>query len=164
MSIADQFLAEIKHEAAITRKYLERVPQDKFDWQPHEKSMTLGRLASHLAEINGWVEMTIKETEMKFDPATFKPYLANSPAELVATLDKGLTSAEKALAGVPDEALGVIWSLKAGDKVLFTMPRAAVLRGMMLNHTVHHRAQLGVYLRLLGVPVPATYGPSADEQ
>lgn len=164
MGYAQFFAMEIEHDAAITRKYIERLPEDKFDFTPHPKSMKLGLLAGHLSEIPGWTQMTIDVDTMDFDPAAYVPFAPKSRAEILAKLDESVAAALKALAGASDEHLMKPWKMTMAGKTIIDMPRAAVLRGMIVNHTVHHRAQLGVYLRLLDVPVPATYGPSADEQ
>jgi uncharacterized damage-inducible protein DinB len=164
MSIADALIAEAAHEAGATRKVLERLPADKFGWQPHEKSMTLGRLASHVADNAEWGTQTMKTTELDFDPSNYKPWIAASTAELLAKFDKCLADFLAALRGKPDSEFMVPWTLKGNGQPFFTLPRVAVLRSMILNHTVHHRGQLTVYMRLLGIPVPAIYGPSADEQ
>ena len=164
MSIAVAMAQELQHEAGVTRKYFERLPEDKFDFAPHAKSMKLGPLAGHLAETPGWTEMTIQTDEMNFDPATYVPFVPKNRAEVIARFDEALAKGLAALQGVSDEHLMKPWRLKVGDHVLFELPRVAVLRSMVLSHSVHHRAQLGVYLRLLDVPVPATYGPSADEE
>ncbi len=164
MSYAQFFAMEIKFDAATTRKYIERLPEDKFDYAPHAKSMKLGILAGHLSEIPGWTKMTVEVDVMDFDPATYVPFQPKTRAEILAKLDEAVASALASLEGVSDEHLMKNWKMTMAGNTLFEMPRAAVLRNMIINHTVHHRAQLGVYLRMLDVPVPATYGPSADEQ
>ena len=154
-------------EMAKTRKTLERVPEDKFAWKPHDKSMTMGRLTGHLAEIPMWAALMIDEAGYDVAPAGAPPpraYTAASRQEALDTFDKNVASARAAIAGASDERLMEPWSLLHGGVPAFTMPRIAVLRGFIMNHTIHHRAQLGVYLRLNDVPVPAIYGPSADEQ
>jgi uncharacterized damage-inducible protein DinB len=159
-------LPEFDNEMALTRKTLERVPEDKFAWKPHEKSMTLGKLASHVAEVPSWLPYTLEMDSFDVAPPGQPPF---QPADLptrqaiLEYFDKNVAAARAALAKVSDEALGRNWSLLRGGAPIFTMPRGAVLRGMILNHNVHHRAQLGVYLRMNDVPVPAIYGPSADE-
>ncbi len=163
--ISQSLLPELDHEYAGTRRTLERVPFDKAAWQPHPKSFTLAKLASHLANLPHWMAMTIAADSVDlagFDPATSNP-LAGSSAELLATFDRNAAEARAALAGADDARLLAPWSLRSGTQVHFTMPRVAALRGFVMNHNVHHRAQLTVYLRLLDVPVPALYGPSADE-
>ncbi len=163
MTISEMMLPEFDQEMANTRKLLERVPEDKLGWKPHEKSMPLGRLAAHVAELPSWAVNTIQQDSLSLDPATFKPAETTSRKELLETFDKHVTEARKAIAGASDEHLQKIWSLQFGGKTVLSMPRAAVLRGVVMNHLVHHRAQLGVYYRLNGVPVPGMYGPSADD-
>lgn len=164
MSIAQVFSAELQHECSITRKYFERLPEDKFDFAPHAKSMKLGPLAGHLSEVPGWTRETVTLDELVFDPANYVPFLPATRAEILAKLDTSLAAALAALEGASDEHLMKPWRMLMGGQLLFELPRVAVLRSMVMNHLVHHRAQLGVYLRLLDVPLPATYGPSADEQ
>jgi uncharacterized damage-inducible protein DinB len=166
MSITHTILPEFDHEMANTRKTLERVPDDKFSWKPHEKSMTLGGLSTHLANIPSWTAQTFDRTELDVAPPGSPPYRleeAKSTADLLEAFDKNVTSARAALEAATDEQWKVKWSLLMTGKTIFTLPRTAVMRGFVMNHLIHHRAQLGVYLRLLDVPVPSIYGPSADE-
>jgi uncharacterized damage-inducible protein DinB len=166
MSIAQSLIPELDQEMAGTRKTLERIPEDKFDWRPHPKSFTMIQLATHIANMVGWGTTTLKEDSFDYAPPGAEPYQekpAESRAALLATFDKGLAEFREALAVASDEAMMKDWSLLGGGKVVFSMPRIACLRGMIFNHLVHHRAQLGVYLRMNDVPVPALYGPSADE-
>lgn len=162
MPLNQTVLPEFDHEMANTRKSLERVPEDKSGWKPHEKSTTMGGLATHLATINGWADAIVGQDSFDVKNAPAPPQV-KSRAELLGVFDKNVASARKAIAGATDEQLMKPWSLLNGGKAIFTMPRIAVLRSFILNHTIHHRAQLGVYLRLNNVPVPAIYGPSADE-
>ena len=155
-------MPEFDHEMANTRKSLERVPDDKLGFKPHAKSMTLGGLATHLSTINGWVEAVVNLDSFDVKSAP-PPVELKSTAEVLAAFDQNLASARKAIAGANDAQLMKPWSLLSDGKAIFTMPRIAVLRSFTLNHTIHHRAQLGVYLRLIDVPVPSIYGPSADE-
>lgn len=166
MAIVDALLPEFDHEMATTRKCLERLPDDKWAFKPHEKSMDLGDLASHLTSILNWLPPTANDDEFDMDPPGGTPY--KSPryanrAETLAAFDENVGKGRAALAGVSDQAMMAGWSLKSGGKTLFAMPRIAVLRSFIFSHNVHHRAQLGVYLRMNDVPVPAIYGPSADE-
>ncbi len=156
-------IPELQHEAAQTRKMLEKVPAEQFDWRPHQKSMSLKGLGGHVAELPGWVTMAIKKTELDFSTFDYKPYQAQSTEDLVAYFEKNVQEALEALQAATDEALMEPWSLRNGETIYFTMPRIAVIRSMALNHLIHHRGQLSVYLRLLEVPVPGMYGPSADE-
>ena len=162
MSYADTILPEFDHEMASTRKVLERVPEDKLDWQAHPKSHTIGWNANHLAEIPSWVEMTITKTSLDIDPPGGPRYQSpklTSRQEILAVFDKNIATARKALAQVKDEEMGKMWSLMYGGKPLFTMPRTAVIRSFVLNHMIHHRAILCVYLRLNDIPVPGMYDP-----
>ena len=163
MAIIDGLLNELKHESAGTRKTLERVPDAKFAWKPHAKSMSMIALASHLCEIPGWGASTLLDESFDI-PAGYKPWLAASNKELVATFDKNNAALLKAMEGYPDAKLMTPWTLSMAGKPIFTLPRIAVMRNMIMNHAVHHRAQLGVYLRLNDIAVPSIYGPSADEQ
>lgn len=166
MGMSDALLPEFDHEMATTRTALERVPEDKFGWKPHEKSMTFGRLASHLAEIPMWGFMTMDRTELDLAPPGAPPYqpkALTSRDEILAMFDKNVADARAALVKAADSDYMTSWSLLKGGQTLMTMPRIAVLRSFVLNHTVHHRAQLGVFLRLNELSVPSTYGPSADE-
>lgn len=156
------FIPEFEHEAALTRKTLERVPLEQGDWKPHEKSFTLRQLASHLATIPSWTAVTLQQDELDMDPDDQAPQFDTREAMLDA-FDRSVEEARQVLADTSGEQLMGTWTLKSGGATVLSMPRVAVLRGFVLNHAVHHRAQLGVYLRLLGVPVPSIYGPSADE-
>jgi len=166
MAIRDILLPEFDQEMAGTRKTLERVPEEKFGWKPHEKSGSLGWLAGHIADIPQWAEVAIQQDSFDVAPGgkhMEAPPLSQSRKELLEKFDRGVAAARAAIAGVGDEALGQTWSLLADGKPVLSMPRLAVLRNFVLNHMVHHRAQMGVYLRLNDVPVPSLYGPSADE-
>jgi uncharacterized damage-inducible protein DinB len=162
-NLAAAFIGELQQEAATTRKCLERIPADKFDYKPHEKSMTMGKLAVHVAEMAGWAIETVTKTELDFAAMDYKPFEPKTTEELVGYLDKIVADATEALKNTSDEALMENWTLRNGETVYFTMPRVQVLRGMVFNHIVHHRGQLSVYMRLNDIPVPALYGPSADE-
>lgn len=161
MAISEAFLPEFDHEMESTRKLLECVPDNKLTWKPHEKSMSLGQLASHVVEMAGWGTETIRHETFEI-PADYKPYVASNNAELLATLAKNAAESRKAIAGASDQAMMQPWSLVYGGQPVFTMPRVQVLRSMVMNHVIHHRGQLSVYLRLLDVPIPGMYGPSAD--
>ena len=155
-------LPEFDHEFAITRRMLERVPLEQGEWQPHEKSSSLRRLASHLANIPRWVPMTIGQDVLELDGPYETPQ-HETVESLLAYFDDGLAEARAVIEQASAEDLGATWSMKRDGEVTMALPKAAVLRSFIFNHNVHHRAQLGVYLRLLDVPVPSTYGPSADE-
>ena len=167
MAIGQLLLPEFDNEAGNTRKTLERVPDEKWDWKPHDKSGTLGWMAGHVASLNHWCTVTINTEQLDFAPVNGpryeSPKTPNRKA-LLEVFDKVTADARVALAGVSDETLMKPWSLLMGGKVLFTMPRIAAIRGFCFNHLIHHRGQLTVYLRLLDIPVPGLYGPSADEK
>ncbi len=163
MNLSESMLEELKHESLGTRILLTAIPADKLGWQPHEKSMTLGRLAAHIAEIPGWLQHTIKQDELDFATADFMPTPLEDAAALMNAFEDNLAKGIAALTGASDETMLGLWRLRNGDQLFFQMSRVGVVRGMILNHTVHHRGQLSVYLRLLNVPVPGMYGPSADE-
>lgn len=163
MAIIDGILQEFAHEAAGTRKVLERLPESELGWKPHAKSMTMGVLASHLAETPSWVEPIINQDEMSFSTIGYKPLDLKKVSEIVKRFDANVAEAQKVLKGVTDAKLMLPWTLKIDGKAAFTMPRVAVLRAMILSHSIHHRGQLTVYLRLKDVPLPGLYGPSADE-
>jgi Uncharacterized protein conserved in bacteria len=166
MSISANLLPEFEHEMRTTRLTLERIPNDKFNWAPHEKSMSFGSLASHLADIPSWVCGTINHDSLDLAPPDGPARALPQPKsreEVLELFDMNVASARQSLAGASDEVLLADWSLLAGGKNLLTMPRVGVIRKWVLNHTIHHRAQLSVYLRLNNIPVPAIYGPSADE-
>jgi uncharacterized damage-inducible protein DinB len=162
MKLADAFIFELKHEAHTTRKVLERIPEEKFDWKPHEKSMTMGRLATHVAELIGWVDYVFASSELDLSKS-YKPFEPKTNSELLEFFDKNFQTALKALEKASDEEMLENWSLKRDSVVLLSMPRVQVLRGLVFNHFIHHRGQLSVYLRLNNLPVPSIYGPSADE-
>jgi uncharacterized damage-inducible protein DinB len=167
MSISSALLPEFDQEMANTRKTLERIPDDKFGWKPHPKSFAMGPLATHTAELVGWTVDPIQKDELDIAPPGAPPYKtveAASRQELLDRFDKQVTAARAAIAGASDEHLMKPWTLLQGGQPIFTMPRAALLRSFVMNHVIHHRAQLGVYLRLNDIPVPAIYGPTADEQ
>jgi uncharacterized damage-inducible protein DinB len=163
MSISQGLLPEFDQEMAGTRKCLERVPEGKTEWQPHPKSMTLGRLAGHLAELPNWIVESMKRDELSLD-GQFTPFISSSPKELLAMFDARVAEARALIESATDEDMMKPWSLKVRGQTAFTMPKIAVLRGMVINHIIHHRGQLTVYLRLNDVPVPSLYGPSADER
>jgi uncharacterized damage-inducible protein DinB len=167
MTIAQSMLPEFDQEMTTTRKLLECVPEGKADWKPHPKSMTLARLAGHVAELPGWGGTTLTSTELDFAPVggpAFQPTFFTTRAATLKLFDEQVAVARAALQKVSDADLMVTWTLKSGGKVLMSMPRIAVIRSMVMNHIVHHRAQLGVYLRLLDIAIPGSYGPSADDR
>jgi uncharacterized damage-inducible protein DinB len=163
MTIPELFLQEFDLEMPGTRRILERVPEARFAWKPHDKSMTLGRLASHVADIPARCSAIIATEELVRQPGS-APWTASSTADLLDHFDTAAGSARAALAGLCDDQLSVIWTIKMGDRVLASIPRVMALRRIFMDHIIHHRAQLGVFLRLLDVPIPGLYGPSADDQ
>ncbi len=162
MTIAERMLTELDHEMATTRSLLAIVPDDKAGWQPHPKSMTLGALAIHIAQVcTGLGSAVAGASEVDF--ATLPPRPGyESTEKMLADFDAGLARFRTALANVSDEAMMETWTMRAGDKVFLSMPRVATLRTLIMNHSIHHRGQLSVYLRELDVPLPSIYGPTAD--
>ena len=160
MSFAETFLPEFDQEMASTRKAIERVPTDKGTWKPHPKSFALGHLAQLVSTMPGWITNMATQTELNL--ATSAGYSFESTETLVARFDKLVAEARAAIAALSDADILVPWSLKHGDRVLFSTPRGETIRST-LNHLIHHRGQLTVYLRLIDVPVPSIYGPTADE-
>lgn len=162
MAIKDILLPEFDHEMGVTRKVLERVPDDKFGWQPHAKSMTMGRLAGHLAETPMWATETLTKDGIDMG-GDYTPDIPKTRAEVLAKFDKQVAAARLVLDATTDAVFASPWTLKSKGQVIFTMPKVAVLRSFVMNHIIHHRGQMSVYLRLNDVPVPSIYGPSADE-
>jgi uncharacterized damage-inducible protein DinB len=160
MSIADTLLPEFDQEMATTRRVLERVPADKGKWKPHPKSFPLGHLAQLVSGMPGWITNAVTQTSL--DLGGFPGYSYEKTENLLKSFDKHVKEARKAIASANDSDFQIPWSLKRGDQVFFTAPRGAIVR-QTINHLVHHRGQLTVYLRLIDVPVPSIYGPSADE-
>jgi uncharacterized damage-inducible protein DinB len=164
MAFADNFLPEFDHEMKTTRSLLERVPFDNATWKPHAKSTGLGSLASHIANLAGFGDLIVNTEERDFAPKgqPFKPPVYENTQDLLSVFDANVAKSRTAIEGVADNKLGTPWTLRAGEHVIFTLPRAVVLRSMLMNHIIHHRGQLSVYLRLNDVPVPSIYGPTAD--
>ena len=166
MSIAQSILPEFEQEMAGTRKTIERVPDDKFDWKAHPKSNTVGWVVSHLVEIPGWVEGTLTQDAWDLSPPGGEPYRTPAVAgrqQALELFDANVAAAKAALAKTSDAEFAKDWSLLMNGQTIFTMPRLAVIRTFVLNHSIHHRAILTVYLRLNDLPVPGLYGPSGDE-
>jgi uncharacterized damage-inducible protein DinB len=161
--IIGMLLKELEQEAKTTRKMLQRVPDDKYDWKPHVKSMTLQRLATHVAELPSWVSMAINTNELNFESNTYIPKLIKNNKELLELLEKSLADGKISLEKANDGILSRIWTMRNGDTILSKSTKGEVIR-MAYCQIVHHRAQLGVYLRLLDIPLPGSYGPSADDQ
>ncbi|MGZ5247586.1 MAG: DinB family protein [Flavitalea sp.] len=162
MEILDLLRKEFEQESAMTRKMLERVPEDKWDWKPHEKSMTMKQLTVHLAEIPGWPKMAFNTEVLDFAATPYVPTPINSVAELLSLHDKSAASGKDSLQNAKEEDLLPTWTMKYGDTVIMSMTKYEMIRHSLCQQT-HHRAQLGVYLRLLDIPIPGTYGPSADD-
>ncbi len=163
MKLSQTLLAELQQEAAATRKLLAVIPFEKADYKPHEKSMSLSKLASHVAEISGWWKECLLHDELDFAKGDFTPKKFNSTAEIVAFHDDLVKKAEKILTEINEEEFQRNWTMRNGAEIYFTLPKAVVVRTWCMNHLYHHRAQLGVYLRMLNVPLPGIYGPTADE-
>lgn len=166
MPLSAALLPEFDQEMKNTRKTLERVPEEKFGWKPHEKSWAMGGLATHIANLVGWANLSIEHDSFDLAPnGVPMPQAASvkSRQELLAMFDKNVAAARVAIAGASDAELMKSWALQRNGQTLMTVPKIAVLRSFVMNHGIHHRAQLGVYLRLNDIPVPAIYGPSADE-
>jgi uncharacterized damage-inducible protein DinB len=164
MAIKDGILPEFDHEMGSTRRLLERVPEADFAWKPHDKSFPLGHLAGHIANILHWVTITLDESS--FDLAASgnePPAPPATKAQLLQTFDANVAKARASIDAQTDPALFAPWTLKQGDQEMFTMPKVSVLRTFVMNHLIHHRGQLTVYLRLRSVPLPSIYGPTADE-
>lgn len=168
MGVSAEFLPEFDLEMASARRTLERIPEDKLGWKPHEKSMLLGRLAGHIAELPGMGVLVMKDDALDFAnrPAgevARKPTVAESQKHVLELFDKNVAALRAGIAGASDEHWGKKWKLSMGEKTFYDGTRMGAMRRMVMNHVIHHRAQLGVYLRLNEVPVPSVYGPSADE-
>jgi uncharacterized damage-inducible protein DinB len=165
MAIKDALLPEFDHEMAVTRRVLERAPLADADWKPHEKSMSLAALAAHIADIPSWVPLIMRQDHYDMSAGEGTPQATHaSTADLLAAWDTRVAEARTHIDGASDAEMLQPWSLKSGGQAVMTLPRAAVLRNFLMNHTVHHRGQMSVYLRLRNVPVPSIYGPSADEK
>ncbi|MFT3704421.1 MAG: DinB family protein [Agriterribacter sp.] len=164
MPLNTGFIGELKHEANNTRKILSRIPEASFAWRPHEKSMTLERLACHVAELPQWVAHIINSGEFDFAKQVFNRRTASSSAALMDIFETCMNDAIALLETVSDEQLNEQWMMRRGEVIAYTLTKKIALRNLVMNHIIHHRGQLSVYLRLLNVPVPGLYGPSADER
>jgi uncharacterized damage-inducible protein DinB len=167
MRISDLLLPELDNELRITRTVLERVPNDRGEWKPHEKSFPMAHLAQLVARLPGWAPMVLEQTELDIAPVDgprFPGYSVEKTATLLAEFDRNAAAARSSIARASDEDFQVPWTLKAAGHAVFTTPRYQALRSTVLNHLVHHRAQLGIYLRLTEQKVPQMYGPTADEK
>ncbi|HQY19581.1 MAG TPA: DinB family protein [Ignavibacteria bacterium] len=164
MKLIDALLAEFQYESQLTRNMLDRLPDGKFDYKPHEKSMTLGQLANHIGDIPNYVGGTLDVDELDFSNSDYKIPTNATKDELVKAFDESVAKAIESFKRHDDDELMKEWTMKDGDKVYMKMPKAQVIRGFVLNHNVHHRGQLQVYLRMNDIPLPSVYGPTADEQ
>lgn len=164
MSIKTGYIAHLKSESISTKKMLERVPMDNPDWKPHEKSMPIGRLATHIAENLAWISTIINNDEYDFLVNKFSTYVAGSTEELLTILQTSTDQALQSLEAIDISEFDKIWTVKFGDTIGFQAPKKAAIRGWAFDHLIHHRGQLSVYLRLLDIPVPGMYGPTADEK
>jgi uncharacterized damage-inducible protein DinB len=165
MAIRDALLPEFDHEMGTTRRLLERTPADKFAWKPHDKSMSMGQLAGHLANIPHWMDAILQHTVFDvLSAGDTRPRAPESIASLLADFDRNVKAARAGLAAAGDSEMLAPWTFKQGDHEIFTMPRVASIRSFVMNHSIHHRGQLSVYLRLNNVSLPSMYGPTADEQ
>ena len=162
MQIIPLLSKELDMEAATTRKMLSRIPDDKYDWKPHEKSMTIRQLATHIAEIPGWIAMALNTSELDFAKGDYKPTVVNNTGEVLNVLEQSVASAKQSLENAKEEDLLPDWTMRNGDQVYMVLSKYEVIRHAFAQ-LIHHRAQMGVFLRLLNVPIPGTYGPSADE-
>lgn len=165
MAIKDALIAEFKHETSLTKKMLERVPSDKKDWKPHEKSMSAGRLATHIAETLKWISSIRHIDDYDFmKDYDFKQQVAGSQEELLQLFQTNLENAISDLSAMSDDDFNKTWTVRRGEQIMMQVPKKVAIRGWGFSHQIHHRGQLSVYLRLLDIPVPGMYGPSADEK
>jgi len=164
MSFRTSFIGELKNESINTKKMLEKVPLERADWKPHEKSMSIGRLATHIAETSHWIYVILENNEFNFANGSFKPHVASSTVELLEIFNTNYSKSINALENATDEDLDKNWIVKRGDHLVFQTQKKVAIRGWGFSHTIHHRGQLSVYLRILDVSVPGMYGPSADEK
>lgn len=163
MPINSSLIAELKQEASNTRKMIERVPDENLAWSPHKRSMTLGRLATHIADIPVWFERVLNAEVYDFSTSGYKRDDLDNVQEILNLFDERIAEAKITLGNSTDDILNATWTLKRGEQIYFTLPRKVSLRNFAFNHMYHHRGQLSVYLRLLDIPVPGMYGPTADE-
>jgi uncharacterized damage-inducible protein DinB len=164
MAIKDAFIAELKYESALTRKMLERVPLDQASWRPHEKSMPLGRLATYIAENFNWISKIRNIDDFDFATNPFKAHVAASQEELLNIFQGNLDTAIGDLSLMEEDDFNKSWTVRMGEKIMYNTPKKVAIRGWAFSHHIHHRGQLSVFLRLLNIPVPGMYGPSADER
>lgn len=163
MNLSEFLMPEFQYEMANTRKMLEAIPEDHFDYQSNEKAMSLAQLANHIAEIPTWVRYTLLYPELDFSTFKYTPKDFRNVSELIAFFDENVTDAQKLLSEVHNETLHENWTMKNGETIYFTMPKLSVFRMFVMNHTIHHRGQMSAYIRAVGAIVPGMYGPTADE-
>lgn len=156
------FFEELNAESIITRKMLERIPNDKYDWKPHEKSMDIRRLATHIAELPTWITTALTTEELDFEKSAYEPKKVDNTEQLMAFFEKSLIDGRSQLIEKNEDKLDEMWTMRSGDVIYNVRTKAKVIR-MSLSQIIHHRAQMGVFLRLLNIPIPGSYGPSADE-
>lgn len=163
MNTAQRLTAELQQEAAKNKLMLERIPESKLSWKPHEKSMTIGRLGMHIAELPNWIVRSLTSEEYEFGAGPYNPNIPQKHAQIMEEFENQLHKAIELLKTASDDMLSRNWKVRKGDKLIYDMPRADIIRRQM-NHIIHHRGQLSVFLRLLDVPVPGVFGPTADER
>lgn len=163
MPISKGLLGEFQYEMNTLRTLLQRVPVEKFSYKPHEKSMSLEQLSVHLAQIPGWIKETLLQDELDFGAGGFTPPVVTSSAELLDLFEKSVVTGAAAIESTADEEYSKMWTMRAGEKIFFSQPKMQVYRAFVMGHMIHHRGQLSVYLRMLDVPLPQIYGPSADD-
>jgi uncharacterized damage-inducible protein DinB len=163
MNTAQRLVADLQQEAAKNKLMLEKIPESKLSWKPHEKSMTIGRLGMHIAELPHWITRSLSSDEYDMGTAPYNPNIPQAHAQIMAEFESQLRKATDILNTASDDALAKTWKFRKGDRVIYDMPRSDVIR-RQLNHIIHHRGQLSVFLRLLDVPVPGVFGPTADER
>lgn len=163
MNTAQRLVAELQQEAAKNKLMLERIPESKLSWKPHEKSMTIGRLGMHIAELPNWIVRSLTSEEYEFGVGSYNPNIPQKHVQIMEEFENQLHKATEILKTASDETLSKNWKVRKGDKLIYDMPRADIIR-RQLNHIIHHRGQLSVFLRLLDVPVPGVFGPTADER
>ncbi len=163
MSLLDPIIAELQHEATTTRTLFEHIPDEQFDWQPHEKSMSVTQITNHIVQLYNWPGFILNQDELDLATDQFERKTAGTTQELLALFDENVANTVELLKKQEDQHVLKTWTFRNGEQVIFAMPRLAVIRTMVLNHIIHHRGQLSVYLRLLNIPLPSVYGPTADE-
>lgn len=164
MALNQAFMMELEHEAGSTKKLLDRIPEEKFDWKPHDKSMSMIQLAAHIAEMPAWLMMTVTTDELDFATTPYQRPNFTTKQELLEFFDKNVKEAQETLKNTDDTKMMETWTMRNGEQIFMQLPRITVLRSSVFNHLYHHRGQLSVYLRMNEAPVPGMYGPSADEQ